>query len=81
MNTLGGLAIDVAVGLVFCYCSISIISSAVYEAIASLWKLRARSLLQGVQALLNDPNFTGLAYELYQHALVNPRSDGKAPMR
>jgi len=31
--------------------------------------------------LLNDPDLTGLAYELYQHALINPRSDGKTPMR
>lgn len=76
---LGSVAIDVAIGLIFCYASISIIASAVYEAIASLFKLRARSLLQGVQALLNDQKLAGLAHELYQHALVNPRSDGNTP--
>jgi len=73
----GSLSLDVAIGLVFCYASISIISSSVYEAVASLLKLRARSLLQGVKAMLNDDAFSGWAHELYQHALVNPRSDGK----
>ncbi|HEX2658599.1 MAG TPA: hypothetical protein VHU40_10010 [Polyangia bacterium] len=73
----GSVALDVAIGLVFCYASISIISSSIYEAIASLSKLRARSLLQGVKAMVNDDAFSGLAHELYQHALVNPRSDGK----
>ncbi len=73
---MSNVAIEVAIGLVFCYASISVISSSLYEAIASMFKLRARSLLQGVKALLNDPEFTGLARDVYQHALVNPRSSG-----
>jgi hypothetical protein len=73
----GSVSLDVAIGLVFCYASISIIASSLYEAISSLLKFRARSLLQGMKALLNDKAFTGLAHELYQHALVNPRSDGQ----
>jgi hypothetical protein len=28
--------------------------------------------------LLNDPNFRGLALQIYNHALVNPRADGTA---
>jgi hypothetical protein len=73
---MSNVAIEVAIGLVFCYASISVISSSLYEAIASMFKLRARSLLEGVKALLNDPEFTGLARDVYQHALVNPRSSG-----
>jgi len=73
---LGSVAVEVAIGLVFCYASIAVIASSIYEAFASLLKLRARSLLQGVKALLNDPGFTGLARDVYQHALVNPRSSG-----
>src|SRR5215467_3388073 len=73
---MSNVAIEVAIGLVFCYASISVISSSLYEAIASMLKLRARSLLDGVKALLNDPTFTGLARDVYQHALVNPRSSG-----
>jgi len=73
---MSNVAVEVAIGLVFCYASISVISSSLYEAIASMLKLRARSLLEGVKALLNDPGFTGLARDVYQHALVNPRSSG-----
>jgi hypothetical protein len=71
--------LEVAVGLVFCYASVSLIASSLYEAIASLFKLRAHSLLQGVQSLLNDPKFNGLARAVYDHALVNPRGGGGAP--
>ena len=46
------------------------------EAIASLLKLRQATLLDGIKALLNDPDFTGLAKSLYAHALVNPLSSG-----
>jgi hypothetical protein len=76
---LNSTVLEVAVGLVFCYATMSLIASSVYEAIASLFKLRARSLLQGVKSLLNDPKFTGLARDIYNHALVNPRDAGNAP--
>jgi hypothetical protein len=71
--------LEVAVGLIFCYGSVALLSSSIYEAIASLFKLRAHSLLDGVKALLNDPKFTGLARDVYNHALVNPRDGGVAP--
>ena len=73
---MSNVAVEVAIGLVFCYASISVISSSLYEAIASMVKLRARFLLDGVKELLNDPDFSGLARDVYQHALVNPRSSG-----
>lgn len=81
MSVLGGVAIDIAIGLIFCYASISIISSAVYEAFASLFKLRAASLLDGVKAMLNDKDLSGLAHSLYKSALVNPRSSGNEPQK
>jgi hypothetical protein len=37
-----------------------------------------KNLRIGVMALVNDPNFTGLAKELYQHALINPLGPGGA---
>jgi hypothetical protein len=70
--------LEVAIGLVFCYASLSIVVSSINEAIASLFKLRARTLLDGIKSLLNDPAFTGLARDLYNHALVNPRDSGNA---
>jgi hypothetical protein len=59
---------------------VALLASSLYEAIASILKLRARSLLDGVKSLLNDPKFTGLARDVYNHALVNPRDGGVAPV-
>ncbi len=70
--------LEVAIGLVFCFASVSLMVSAINEAIVSLIGLRAKTLLTGIKSLLNDQNFNGLALSLYNHALVNPRSDGTA---
>ena len=70
--------LDVAIGLVFCFASVALLVSALNEAIASMLKLRHRTLLEGIKKLLNDPTASGLALELYNHALVNPLSAGKA---
>jgi hypothetical protein len=46
--------------------------------ISSLMKLRETTLLKGVQDLLNDQDFSGIARDLYNHALVNPLASGTA---
>ena len=68
---------DVAFGLVSVFLSVSLFTSAVTEGLSMLVGLRARTLLSGVKQLLNDPDFDGLARSLYNHALVNPLSDGQ----
>src|SRR5215469_7643480 len=70
--------LDVAVGLIFTFLAVSLVASAVTEALASALKWRSTTLLEGIKSLLNDPNFAGLAKDVYNHALVNPRGDGKA---
>lgn len=70
--------LEVAIGMIFCYCGISLVSSAIFEAIASMLKLRSRTLLSGVQALLNDKEVDGLVVQLYNHAAINPNADGEA---
>ena len=70
--------LEVAIGLVFCYASVALIVSSINEAIASALKLRASSLLEGVKAMLNDPQFVDLARAVYNHALVNPGGNGAA---
>jgi hypothetical protein len=70
--------LDVAVGLIFTFLALSLAVSAIVEALASFLNWRSTALLQGVKDLLNDQEFTGLAREIYNHALVNPRDDGKA---
>jgi len=70
--------LEVAIGLVFCYASVALIVSSINEAIASALKLRSKSLLNGIKALLNDQKFSGLALQLYNHALINPTAGGRA---
>jgi hypothetical protein len=68
--------LDVAVGLIFVFFVVSLAASAILEAIAGIVTWRSGTLLKGVKDLLNDKQFTGLAAQLYQHALINPRNDG-----
>jgi hypothetical protein len=73
---LNSAVLDVALGMVFCWGAVALIASSLYESIASLLKLRAGDLLEGVKELLNDKEFTGLALGVYRSALVNPRDPG-----
>jgi hypothetical protein len=68
--------LNVAIGLVFCFAAMGLAASTVTEALASLVKLRANTLVSGVQQMLNDPKFEGLALQVYKHALVHPQGDG-----
>jgi hypothetical protein len=70
--------LEVGIGLVFCFASVSLMVSQISELIASVLKLRANTLLTGIKGLLNDRNFSNLAKDVYNHALVNPRSAGVA---
>lgn len=71
----GSTVLEVAVGMIVCFGSVALIASSVQEAAASLFRLRARTLLAGVSQLLNGHI---LVLDIYNHALVNPRSDGCA---
>jgi hypothetical protein len=68
--------LDFAIGLVFTFLAVSLAAGAATETVASVLKWRSHTLLQGIKSLLNDPNATALAGELYKHGLINPRSDG-----
>ena len=70
--------LDVAVGLIFVFLTVSLICGLLTEVWATIRSWRANTLLAGVQALVNDPDFGRLAQALYQHALVNPRDPGTA---
>jgi hypothetical protein len=75
---LGSTVLEVAIGLTFCYGTVALIVTTLQEALASLFRLRANTLLAGVKSMLNDPHFNGLARAVYAHPLVNPHTDGNA---
>jgi hypothetical protein len=75
---LGSTVLEVAIGLTFCYGTVALIVTTLQEALASLFRLRANTLLAGIKSMLNDPRFNGLARAVYAHPLVNPHTDGNA---
>lgn len=66
----GSAALDVVLGLIFVYLVLSLICSALNETISSVFAWRADFLHEGISNLLNDPDITGLAKELYDHSLI-----------
>lgn len=72
----GSTVLEVAIGMTFCYAWVALFVSTIQEAIASMLRLRARTLLVGIKSMLNDPAFNQFALSVYRHALVNPREDG-----
>jgi hypothetical protein len=74
----GSTILDLAIGLIFTFLTISLVTSAVTEAFASALAWRANTLLDGVKALLNDKDLSGLALSIYNHGLVNPCAAGTA---
>ena len=72
--------LEVAIGLIFCYASVALIASSVYEAIASWLNLRAKTLLCGLQELLNSSSDRGsnILLNIYNDAVAHPAGDGAA---
>jgi len=71
--------LDIIIGLVFCFASVALFVSSINEAGASFLKLRHKTLLTGIQKMLNDPTGNGLVKTLYEHALINPMSLAMPP--
>ena len=70
----GSSILEIAIGVIFVYLVLSLICTAVNEAIATLINKRGKNLFEGVKNLLNDPTFTGLAQQVYNHGLVDGMS-------
>ena len=67
----GSSVLEIAIGITFIYLSLSLVCTSINEVIASLINKRGRNLFDGVKNLLNDPEFTGLAQQLYHHGLID----------
>ena len=75
----GSSVVEVAIGLAFSFLAVSLATSSLVEALASITRWRSYMLLKGIKDLVNDPNLEHVAKALYQHALINPRESGQAP--
>ena len=70
--------LNLAIGLALTFATISLVASAITEAIASALGSRSKTLLSGIKRLLNDQDLKGLALDVLNHAAVNPMAPGNA---
>jgi len=66
----GSAILDTAIGMIFVFLVLSLICGIVQELIATVLGWRAATLRAGVQQMLGDPGFAGLAKQLYEHPLI-----------
>jgi len=74
----GSSVLEVAIGVIFVYLVLSLICTAINEGIATTINKRGKNLFGGIKNLLNDPTFTGLAQQVYNHGLVDGMSQDAA---
>lgn len=67
---LGSDVLDVAIGIVLLFLFVSLICSALREAVETVLKSRASDLERGIRELLQDKDGTALAKTFYDHPLV-----------
>lgn len=70
----GSSTLEVAIGVIFIYLLLSLVCTAINEFISTLTNMRGKNLFDGIQNLLNDPTFTGLAQRVYNHGLIDSTS-------
>jgi hypothetical protein len=66
----GSATIDIAIGIIFVFLMVSLIASTVNELILSMFNMRGKDLLSGIQMLLNDESANGLVSKLYNHGQI-----------
>ncbi len=66
----GSSILEVAIGLILIYLLLSLIASAIQEAIESFIKFRGVHLERGIRELLGDGKGIGLARSFYEHPLI-----------
>ena len=63
--------LEVAISLVFVYCLLSLICTAVAEFISRIFAMRSKNLAKGIRNLLNEPGAEDIAEKIYKHPLIS----------
>ncbi|CAA9454426.1 MAG: Piwi domain protein [uncultured Rubrobacteraceae bacterium] len=66
----GSEILEVAIGVGVLYLVLSLVCSAITEAVARAFAMRSGTLRSGIRNLLCDPHGEGLARDFYDHPLV-----------
>ena len=75
----GSPILEVAIAIALIYLLLSLVVSTANETIAAVLQSRGRTLRAGIQKLLADRHFDGLARQLFSHPLVAALSPGNPP--
>lgn len=76
----GSIILEVAIGIVFIYLFLSLISSVITELISSIFQLRSTNLATGIRRLVADTKVGGITDAIYNHPLIAGLSlDGRKP--
>jgi len=71
-----GDIVNLCIGLALIFGTVALAASAISEAIASVFNLRAKTLLSGLKRILNDDDLSGLAGQILNHGAANPQGPG-----
>ena len=72
----GSVILEVAIGIIFVFLLVSVITTAVREGIESWLKTRAAFLEHGIREMLHDRYAVGIARSFYTHPLINALYSG-----
>ena len=73
----GSESLEVAIGVIFIYWLLSLISSTLNEMVATLFSFRAKDLEKAIRNLLNDPKGLNEAKSFYEHSIITALKNGK----
>ena len=73
----GSETLDAAIGLIFLFLLLSLVSSSIREAFETVLHDRARDLEKGIREILQDPEGGAIVKEFYDHPLVSALFQGK----
>ncbi len=62
--------LEVTIGLIFIFLILALMCSAIHEMIATFFTWRSKTLKDGIKTMLSDPDFNGLAKDIFNHPLV-----------
>lgn len=71
--------LDIAVGVVFVYLMLGLVTSACAEMLVQKRRLRGRQLEEAIRGLLRSNNETGIAEQLFDHPSIKALSRGSRP--
>jgi len=71
--------LDIAIGVVFVYLMLGLVTSACAEMVIQKWGLRGQQLEEAIRGLLRSNDDTGIAKQLFDHPSIKALSRGDRP--